>query len=151
MRRVHLVRGGERGGGRTDVGFEGRTCAPLKMRSKPPICTCGGALLSVRWREIQERDEERKEERQRETERVTETERRERERSLRGTSSPVERDETCPVSTEGWTRRVHFVREGRGGGRGDLVARALLLEVDHVQQVVQHPALELREGRGVSN
>jgi len=22
---------------------------------------------------------------------------------------------TCPVSTEGWTRRVHFVREGRGG------------------------------------
>jgi len=24
--------------------------------------------------------------------------------------------ETCPVSTEGWTRRVHFVREG-GGGR----------------------------------
>ena len=27
-----------------------------------------------------------------------------------------ERDETCPVSTEGWTRRVHFVREG--GGRG---------------------------------
>ena len=25
--------------------------------------------------------------------------------------------ETCPVSTEGWTRRVHFVREGEGGGR----------------------------------
>ena len=23
--------------------------------------------------------------------------------------------ETCPVSTEGWTRRVHFVREGGGG------------------------------------
>ena len=23
---------------------------------------------------------------------------------------------TCPVSTEGWTRRVHFVREGGGGG-----------------------------------
>ena len=23
-------------------------------------------------------------------------------------------DETCPVSTEGWTRRVHFVREGGG-------------------------------------
>jgi hypothetical protein len=22
-----------------------------------------------------------------------------------------EGDETCPVSTEGWTRRVHFVRE----------------------------------------
>ena len=24
----------------------------------------------------------------------------------------------CPVSTEGWTRRVHFVREGGGGGGG---------------------------------
>jgi len=24
--------------------------------------------------------------------------------------------ETCPISTEGWTRRVHFVREGGGGG-----------------------------------
>ena len=23
---------------------------------------------------------------------------------------------TCPISTEGWTRRVHFVREGGGGG-----------------------------------
>ena len=23
---------------------------------------------------------------------------------------------TCPISTEEWTRRVHFVREGRGGG-----------------------------------
>jgi len=28
----------------------------------------------------------------------------------------LERDETCPVSTGGWTRRVHFVREGGGGG-----------------------------------
>jgi hypothetical protein len=27
-----------------------------------------------------------------------------------------QRDETCPISTEGWTRRVHFVREGGGGG-----------------------------------
>ena len=24
-------------------------------------------------------------------------------------------DEACPISTEGWTRRVHFVREGEGG------------------------------------
>ena len=32
--------------------------------------------------------------------------------------STGERDETCPISTEGWTRRVHFVREGRGGGGG---------------------------------
>jgi hypothetical protein len=28
-----------------------------------------------------------------------------------------ERDETCSISTEGWTRRVHFVREGGGGER----------------------------------
>ena len=28
------------------------------------------------------------------------------------------RPETCPISTEGWTRRVHFVREaGWGEGR----------------------------------
>ena len=33
-----------------------------------------------------------------------------------------ERDETCPVSTEGWMRRVHFVREG-GGGEGPPTAR----------------------------
>jgi len=26
------------------------------------------------------------------------------------------RDETCPISTEGGTRRVHSVREGGGGG-----------------------------------
>ena len=25
-------------------------------------------------------------------------------------------DETCPISTEGWTRHVHFVRGGGGGG-----------------------------------
>jgi hypothetical protein len=25
----------------------------------------------------------------------------------------------CPISTEGWTRRVHFVREGGGGWGGD--------------------------------
>ena len=35
---------------------------------------------------------------------------------------PSARDETCPVGTEGWTRRVHFVREG-GGGRGATLAR----------------------------
>jgi hypothetical protein len=28
----------------------------------------------------------------------------------------VQRDETCPISTEGGTRRVHFVREGGGSG-----------------------------------
>jgi hypothetical protein len=31
--------------------------------------------------------------------------------------------ETCPISTEGWTRRVHFVREG--GGRTTLAACGL--------------------------
>jgi len=31
-------------------------------------------------------------------------------------------DKTCPISTEGWTRRVHFVREGGGGGAGLLPA-----------------------------
>jgi len=30
---------------------------------------------------------------------------------------PAGRDETCPVSTEGGTRRVQLVREGGGGGR----------------------------------
>ena len=31
-----------------------------------------------------------------------------------------ERGETCPVSTEGGTRRIHFVREGGGGGSNAL-------------------------------
>jgi hypothetical protein len=35
-----------------------------------------------------------------------------------------QRDETCPISTEGWTRRVHFVREGGGGGAFPLAAPA---------------------------
>jgi len=45
-------------------------------------------------------------------------------RALGGSTAGETRgDETCPVSTEGWTRRVHFVREGgrgetRGGGAG---------------------------------
>ena len=33
-----------------------------------------------------------------------------------------ERDKTCPVGTEGWTRRVHFVRKGRGRGGGSAPA-----------------------------
>ena len=36
----------------------------------------------------------------------------------RGASASV--GETCPISTEGWTRRVHFVREGGGWGGGGL-------------------------------
>ena len=34
-----------------------------------------------------------------------------------------QRDETCPISTEGWTRRVHFVREGGGGALQRAAAR----------------------------
>jgi len=36
--------------------------------------------------------------------------------------------ETCPISTEGWTRRVHFVREGGGEG-------GLLEHWDHHQRL----------------
>ena len=32
--------------------------------------------------------------------------------------------ETCPISTEGWTRCVHFVREGGGGGRRTTARRS---------------------------
>ena len=35
-------------------------------------------------------------------------------------------DEACPISTEGWTRRVHFVREGGGGGGPGRSARPAL-------------------------
>ena len=35
---------------------------------------------------------------------------------LAKSATTCQRDETCPISTEGWTRRVHFVREG-----GDVV------------------------------
>jgi len=35
--------------------------------------------------------------------------------ALRGGASPLS-TETCPLSTEGWTRRVHFLREGGGWG-----------------------------------
>ena len=51
-------------------------------------------------------------------------------RTSNGRAYLWERDETCPVSTagwtrriqsvrEGWTRRVHFVREGGGGVPGE--------------------------------
>ena len=33
-----------------------------------------------------------------------------------GTAHFCGSQETCPISTEGWTRRVHFVREGGWGG-----------------------------------
>ena len=49
------------------------------------------------------------------------------------------RDETCPVSTEGWTRPVQLVREGGGEGT-DLFQQAL---------EVPDPRLELlRPARG---
>ena len=42
----------------------------------------------------------------------------ERHRAVAETPAAARRhvDETCPISTEGWTRRVHFVREGRDEG-----------------------------------
>ena len=40
------------------------------------------------------------------------------------------RDETCPVSTEGWTRRVHFVREGVGWAR--------LVVPLHMHEILRH-------------
>jgi hypothetical protein len=39
-----------------------------------------------------------------------------RERGVVGGGSKRAARETCPISTEGWTRRVHFVREGGSGG-----------------------------------
>jgi len=44
--------------------------------------------------------------------------------------------ETCPISTEGWTRRVQFVREGRGGGEHALLDAWLLAD----------PLLRVRRG-----
>jgi hypothetical protein len=40
-------------------------------------------------------------------------------------------DETCPVSTERWTRRVHFVREGGGGGGQGAPPTAALCSARH--------------------
>jgi len=38
-----------------------------------------------------------------------------RPRSAQRARSAPASDQTCPISMEGWTRRVHFVREGGGG------------------------------------
>jgi hypothetical protein len=43
--------------------------------------------------------------------------------------------ETCPISTEGWTRRVHFVREGGGGGGSRTVGSAA-----PASRAIHHPA-----------
>ena len=39
-------------------------------------------------------------------------------RARRGAARRLRGAAACPISTEGWTRRVHFVREGGGGGGG---------------------------------
>ena len=38
--------------------------------------------------------------------------------------------ETCPVSTEGWTRRVHFVREGGGGVLNSSILRRYIITAE---------------------
>jgi hypothetical protein len=58
-----------------------------------------------------------------------------------------ERDETCPVSTEGWTRRVHFVWEG-GGGTERPQPRAHLLRRAHVEEdALQQPQLQRHQSQ----
>jgi hypothetical protein len=57
-----------------------------------------------------------------------------------------ERDETCPVSTEGWTRRVHFVRE-KGGGRGAQPV-ALLARHDRLERQQRHRSAARGGARG---
>jgi hypothetical protein len=50
-----------------------------------------------------------------------------------------QRDETCPISMEGWTRRVQFVREGGGGGGADPRRWVHRLPVLFAEKVVEHP------------
>ena len=61
-----------------------------------------------------------------------------------------ERDETCPVSTAGWTRRVHFVRERGGGGgpprRQAVSLRAFVPRAAGAQDLVGIDLSELRLG-----
>jgi len=49
---------------------------------------------------------------------------------------PRPRGETCPVSTEGGTRRVQSVREGGGGGVSSLARRCLARQIVSVQRMV---------------
>jgi hypothetical protein len=58
-----------------------------------------------------------------------------------------ERDETCPVSTEGWTRRVHFVREGVGGGEGGTDTLGGGAGVWRLHRVREAPRKALRQGK----
>ena len=60
--------------------------------------------------------------------------------------------ETCPISTEGWTRRVHFVREGGEEGLGlhrevaqKLVPRYAQLRLALCER--RHARVQLREER----
>jgi len=61
-------------------------------------------------------------------------------------------DETCPVSTEGGTRRVHLVREGRGAG-GRLLEHDVeeADEGDLKKRDTRRVRLVRGEGRGVSD
>ena len=52
------------------------------------------------------------------------------------------RDETCPLSTEGWARRVQLVREGGGGGGGVHGTRRLALRGWRSARERQHSAPE---------
>jgi len=62
-------------------------------------------------------------------------------RSAGGTANG---DETCPVSTEGWTRRVYFVREGGREEDVDVGARNELRE--HATRLLKHVAAQRRLG-----
>jgi len=61
------------------------------------------------------------------------------------------RDETCPVSTEGGTRRVQLVREGGGGGalsRSASLDASLTAEEADMLLLVLKPASPWAEGPG---
>jgi len=94
-RRVQLVReGGGRGGGVAPPARRSGTASPRAARPRP-------------------RGSPRREARR--TRRRAPRARPRRATPPRPPRRTCQRDETCPVSTEGWTRRVHFVREGGGG------------------------------------
>ena len=59
-------------------------------------------------------------------------------------SAQTWRETPCPISTEGWTRRVQLVREGGGEQRPDREGVA-------PRRREHAPEVHLREGRGVSD
>ena len=65
-------------------------------------------------------------------------------------SPPCGAPATCPVSTEGWTRRAHFVREGEGGGdRGARAAPPVAARkcLQHVREGLRPAPAERRRAR----